>query len=136
MKEPTHAPAYVSLYPMLVRVARHHGYALAAHGSLGNDFDLIAAPWITAADDAETLIRAIAAAIEYARDRIISVDRLFDVPYTEARPHGRQSWCIPLECGARLDISVMPREKVHWNPRIDTSTPIRVARAASGAKAE
>jgi hypothetical protein len=94
----------------LAEVAQEHGYALAVHGSVSRDFDLIAVPWVESASDAETLIRAIAERMSYTMDTAITPDKLMEPPYTEHRPHGRRSWCIPLDCGAYIDISVMPRE--------------------------
>lgn len=48
MKElkPSYAPVYAAaLYPDLCPLFHRHGYALAVHGSLARDFDLIAVPW-------------------------------------------------------------------------------------------
>lgn len=109
MKPPTFAPAYVGLFPILSEVARSHGYALAVHGSVVNDFDLVAIPWTAEATDAETLIRAVAARMSYTMDQGFPIDALFEPPYTEQKPHGRRSWCIPLDSGSRLDLSVVPR---------------------------
>jgi hypothetical protein len=47
------------LYDPLVAVARRHGYALAVHGSLARDIDLVAIPWIVEADEPEILAEAI-----------------------------------------------------------------------------
>jgi len=109
MKPPTFAPTYVALYPILSEIAQSFGYALAIHGSVSRDFDLVAIPWIEDAGDPEQLIRDIAAAMSYTMDTTITIDRLFKAPYTEEKPHGRRSWAIPLEGGAVLDISIMPR---------------------------
>lgn len=109
MKPPTFAPAYVGLYPIVTEVAREHGYALAVHGTMERDFDLAAIPWAENAADPEKLIRAIAARIGYTLSTAITVDRLFQEPYCSEKPFGRRSWSIPLDCGAYLDISVLPR---------------------------
>ena len=46
MKPANRAAVYAAaLYPDLAEIAREHGYALAVHGSLARDFDLIAVPW-------------------------------------------------------------------------------------------
>lgn len=46
MKPANRAAVYAAaLYPDLAMIAREHGYALAVHGSLARDFDLIAVPW-------------------------------------------------------------------------------------------
>lgn len=42
------APVYACLYPQFAKIARNHGYALAAHGTLGQDVDLICVPWTDA----------------------------------------------------------------------------------------
>jgi len=109
MKPPTFAPAYVGLFPILSEVAQEHGYALAVHGSVSRDFDLVAIPWVEGAQNAETLIRAIAHRMSCTMNTAISVDRLFESPYCKEKVHGRKSWAIPLDCGSFLDISVMPR---------------------------
>lgn len=51
MKPAVLAPIYVAIYPELAEVFRQCGYALAIHGSLAKDFDLVAVPW------AETVYR-------------------------------------------------------------------------------
>lgn len=43
---PNYAPVYVAMYPDLAKIFQKHGYALAVHGSVCRDFDLIAFPWI------------------------------------------------------------------------------------------
>ena len=62
MKPPNFAPLYAALYPELAEVARSHGYALAVHGSLARDFDLIAVPW------AESVSEPGAVVAELVRD--------------------------------------------------------------------
>lgn len=110
MKEPTFAPAYVGLYPALAEVAREHGYALAVHGTVTRDFDLIAIPWTEEATDAKTLITALAKRIEFALDKPFEIEDLFTKKeFHEDKPHGRKAWSIILDCGASLDISVTPR---------------------------
>lgn len=45
--KPNYGPVYAAaLYPELCRLFQKHGYALAVHGSLARDLDLIAIPWI------------------------------------------------------------------------------------------
>ena len=44
--KPNYGPVYAAaLYPDLAKIFQKHGYALAVHGSLARDFDLIAIPW-------------------------------------------------------------------------------------------
>lgn len=110
MKSPTHGPAYVGFYPALAELVNARGYALAVHGSLHADFDLVAVPWNEQAVAADDLIRAIADRLSYATDSTVSIDDLFKAPYCSVKPCGRRAWSIPLSCGAVLDISVMPRD--------------------------
>ena len=61
MKPPNAAPCYAAYYKSLAEVAREKGYALAVHGSLQNDLDLIAVPWVENAAPREELVEAIRA---------------------------------------------------------------------------
>lgn len=60
-KAPTGASPvfYLTVLPGLVQVAREHGYALAVHGSLARDLDLIACPWTDDAAPAEYLVETL-----------------------------------------------------------------------------
>jgi hypothetical protein len=40
------AASYALLYPHLVELVRPLGYALALHGSMNRDFDMVAVPWL------------------------------------------------------------------------------------------
>ena len=113
--QPARAAAYVALYPMLLQIAKDHGYALAVHGSLHRDFDLIAVPWIESASDALTLIRAMRRKTRMVTQHEGS-DRKWakDCSPTE-KPHGRKSYSLHVTnqgmYGGYLDISVMPRKR-------------------------
>ena len=99
--------AYDEHIDTLRTVAREHGYALAVHGSLKRDIDLIAAPWVDEASDAETLAAALRNAVHGAFGQESEAD---------ARPHGRHTWAIKLPefGGAYFDLSVMPtRERFY-----------------------
>ena len=44
--KPNFGPVYTAaMYPGLAAIFHQHGYALAVHGSLARDLDLIAIPW-------------------------------------------------------------------------------------------
>jgi hypothetical protein len=75
---------YLLYFPSMREVARQHGYALALHGSLTRDFDLIAAAWTPEASDADTLVEAICAANQL----------LVTVPDKGDKPHGRRCWTL------------------------------------------
>jgi hypothetical protein len=57
----SYAPVYAALYPELASLARQHGYALAIHGSLQRDFDLVAIPWVEKPSEPQALVDAITA---------------------------------------------------------------------------
>lgn len=103
MKNPTFAAAYVAFYPMLTGIARENGYALAIHGSVVNDLDLIAVPWTKDAASMDTLITAIAG---YAS--MFAPDKGKVLLGPEDKEHGRKAWTILLGNGAVIDLSIMP----------------------------
>lgn len=107
------------LLPALREVARRHGYALAIHGSLERDIDLIAVPWREGAIDSSTVIRAIfdvcVAIFGHATGPCGWTETEgFDppvgsLPNPNRLPHGRLGWSILFGTGPYLDISIMPR---------------------------
>lgn len=105
---PRPAASYALLYPMLCEIARPLGYALALHGSMNRDMDLIAVPWIEEAEKPERLVDAI-------KERIDGYTGWDNHP-GKLRPHGRRGWLIwfkgvdlPFGGGACIDLSIMPR---------------------------
>jgi hypothetical protein len=101
---------YAVTYAEIRVVAKDLGYALALHGSLRSDLDVIAVPWTEEAADEETLVKAICE----AAGGFILTDR----PVSDM-PHGRRAWTIHLGgCSATvppdqratyIDLSVMPK---------------------------
>ncbi len=87
--------------------AKEHGYALAVHGSLARDIDLIAAPWVPEASLAPVLAEAIRAKAEEV------VGYAFLAPhehreFPRRKPHGRLCWAFHLGGGPYIDLAVMP----------------------------
>lgn len=100
------AGAFAALLPILQEKIRPLGYALAVHGSMNRDFDLIAVPWDEGAvAPASDVHRAIFDAVSPYR-----VPNIKHGP--EKKPHGRIGWIIPLHAGAAIDLSVMPRKRI------------------------
>lgn len=96
------ALAYASALPMLQHIARGHGYALAVHGSMQTDLDLIACPWTDSASSAAELVEALREAVDGHFLPINNDPRM--------RPHGRACWAIHMkDSPLYLDVSVMPR---------------------------
>lgn len=105
MKPASRAPMYAAIYHGLAEIARAHGYALAIHGSLQTDLDLIAVPWVKAASPAEELIAALydhcGACLPATRDA--------EIHAPEQKAHGRRAWNLYMIAGAKVDVSVLPR---------------------------
>lgn len=94
------------LIPPLREVARRHGYALAVHGSLSYDIDLIACPWRDLAVDPETLAKAIQTAVH----AIAGHTDEHDSKQPKQKPYGRLAWVFYVGGGPYVDLSVMPLE--------------------------
>lgn len=93
------------LIPVLREVARRHGYALAVHGSLAYDIDLVACPWADFATDAADLAKSVHEVIT----AVTGLDFKASNGGPEPKPHGRLAWSFHLGAGPYVDLSVMPR---------------------------
>lgn len=114
MKEVSNAVAYALLIPSLMEAAREVGYAIAVHGSMARDLDLVAIPWTENAVSAERLmLHLIAASDGRLRNggRKLPDGTWETVHASEPtkKPHGRLAWSIHIgHAGMYIDISVMP----------------------------
>ena len=109
MKEPTRAPAYACIYHGLAEVARNLGYALAIHGSVLTDLDLIAVPWTDSAVEPLELMYAIK---DHCGKCGINNDEHGNEHHGPApKPHGRMAWKLHMHSGGAVDLSVMPKVK-------------------------
>ena len=92
--------AYACHLPRITAKAREYGYAIAVHGSLQRDLDLIAVPWSDEATDAEQLVQAIC-----------ETAGAFILPDQDGaqKPHGRVAYILQMGAGLYIDLSVMPR---------------------------
>ncbi len=105
-RDPAFPSLFASMYPALRRTAMELGYALALHGSMARDLDVIAVPWTEAAEDADTLVEALRAAVS----AFIVVNHAHETNPT-AKPHGRLAWSLHLVgSGTYIDLSVIPRQ--------------------------
>lgn len=100
---------YAILYMGMAKKARELGYALALHGSLVRDLDLIAVPWTEEAVSTEALVAAM---IEACGGLVINDETADPYDYTrhspQPKPHGRLSWKICLGGSQYIDLSVTP----------------------------
>lgn len=100
-KDPNFAPVYCALYPELAKITRKHGYALAVHGSLARDFDLICVPWVPTPSEPADVVREITTEF-YLRQ----------VGDPDVTLHGRERWMLSVGYGeCAIDLSFMPRTK-------------------------
>jgi hypothetical protein len=99
MKAANYAPMYCALYPQLAEIARKHGYAMAVHGSLGRDFDLICIPWIEEPNEPSAVVAEITTAFT-----------IRTVGEPDTTHHGRERWTVSIAFGeCFIDLSFMPR---------------------------
>ena len=98
--KPNYAPVYcAALYPGLAKIFFEHGYALAVHGSLARDFDLIAVPWVRSPSSVKEVLKAMTAKFAVRIDR--------DQP--EKQEHGRITYALSVGFGTcYIDLSFMP----------------------------
>lgn len=104
MKPANYGPLYAAgMYPRLAELFRRHGYALAVHGSVGTDFDLIAVPWVEGASDPRAVVAEVLkgwAAFGASMD---------DFEFSP-RAHGRVACKVPISFGdCSIDVSFTPR---------------------------
>jgi hypothetical protein len=94
---------YATIYEDLKRVAKECGWAVALHGSLNNDMDIMAMPWVEGAEPVEELIKGISD---------LFVDNPFHhmngEPYKN-KPNGRVVYTIHIFKDFYLDINIIQR---------------------------
>lgn len=99
MKDPNYAPIYCAMYPGLAEITRRHGYALAIHGSLGRDMDLICVPWSPSPSEPQAVV-----------DEIVGKYSIRQIGEPGDKNHGRTAWTISIGFGeCFIDLSFMPR---------------------------
>ena len=105
---------YQTLVPIIKAIAMEYGYAVAIHGSMTRDLDIMAMPWVKNAKAPESL------AIAIMKKVLVFENGLSGHSYTRkywkenrdsGKPHGRLTYAIPAKQNAYIDLSVMPRKK-------------------------
>ena len=98
MKPSNYSPIYCALYPQFSEIAKKHGYAMAVHGSMQRDFDIICIPWIDHPGQPKDIVDEIA--------RTFAVRTIGEPDITF---HGRQRWTISIGFGeCFVDLQFMP----------------------------
>lgn len=99
---------YLRLLPAVQTAARALGYAVALHGSMSRDFDLVAVPWVAEAAHPRDLAEAVRAAVNGHWGLATASDEYHREGCPGSKPHGRLVWSVHLGVGAYIDLSVMP----------------------------
>lgn len=98
MKPATFAPWYAALYPQFAEIARKHGYALAVHGSMSRDFDVVAIPWADEVSEPRAVI-----------DDVLSQFAVDKIGEPGPKNHGRIAYTLGIGFGdCFADWSFMP----------------------------
>lgn len=98
MKPANFAPVYCALYPELAEIARKHGYAMAIHGTMARDFDLIYIPWVDKPSTPEAVV-----------EEITTTFATTDITNPGYKPHGRLAYSVCFGfCEFFADLSFMP----------------------------
>ena len=101
MKPANAAPVYAALYAEFAELCREHGYALAIHGSLARDLDVVAVPWVQSPSEPQQVIDAITK--KFAIEQIGEIGK---------KEHGRIAYTLSIGFGTTaLDFSFMPIAK-------------------------
>lgn len=114
------APVHVSMYESVCLVAREHGYAIGLHGSMVNDLDLIAVPWIDQASPAIELVRAVRDALGGSLETPGAGAPRDEMP--TRKPHGRLAWSVWVR-HLHVDLSVMPLGSGAVSPEPEATSP-------------
>lgn len=93
--------SFLNVIDLMRSNARHHGYALAVHGSLLRDIDLIAVPWIARPKAPSTLKKEL--------EKLLRVfyKNVYSSKNPTVKPQGRIAWVIHLGNGTYIDLSVV-----------------------------
>lgn len=97
---------YSQLLPEIRVAAKSLGYAIAVHGSMRRDLDLLAVPWVEEAKDPQELVQFIADAVQGFI--IGAVTDTGEMRGPTPKPHGRLAWSICWGGKAFIDLSVFP----------------------------
>lgn len=107
---------YAQLLPRIKEAAKRLGYAIAIHGTMQRDLDLLAAPWIEDAAEPKELVAEVQKAVGgFVLGDLSKKGGVSEEPTVQ--PHGRLSWNICWGGRPFIDLSIMPRLK-----KADTDT--------------
>lgn len=91
---------YINYLPKLREAAKELGYAIAVHGSMTRDFDLIAVPWTENASSQKELVEAFEKVVNYNLLHLMPTGK-------EKKPYGRTAYDIHIGHGMYIDLSII-----------------------------
>jgi hypothetical protein len=133
-KKPTYPSApmtYASVLHGLRERLKEKGYALAIHGSLQRDMDLVAVPWTEEAVPPDVIVKLVQ---EYTGGMIVHDEKAYQTDYMKHSPHplphGRMAWSLHLGGGPYIDLSIMPlagrlQRKIDLERELEYMSPIQ-----------
>ncbi len=92
---------FASMYEDIRKCAIDCGWAVALHGSLASDMDIMAMPWTESAAAFERLVQKVSKLFDGN-----PMSELYSISYNE-KPHGRVVATIPIWEDFYLDISTI-----------------------------
>ena len=102
------AAFYAAMWDDIRQCAMDCGWAVALHGSLASDMDIVAMPWVKEARSFNWLIEKIANL--FTGNHLVECSQ---ITYGE-KPHGRIVASIPIWADFYLDISTMDTAKAKY----------------------
>ena len=93
---------YACMWNDFRQAALDCGWALALHGSLANDMDIMAMPWVEDAKPVEEMIKAIEACLTIPKEGHHHETKPF-----YGKPHGRVVYTIHIFADFYIDISII-----------------------------
>lgn len=115
------APYYAVLFTKLDKIVARFGWAIALHGTMIRDLDLVLIPWTEDADHEDKVIDAIRIFVDGQHVTKVRKKNLEEMNSSQKdglehfaitqKPHGRRA--ISIHIGVSnyyLDISIMPRK--------------------------
>lgn len=96
-----------SILPAIREVARENGYAVAVHGSLKRDIDLVAVPWTDCATPVDELAKDIRGAVRSV------LGRCHFLGDPKQKPHGRVAYMlVHMGHAGEIDLSIFPPQGI------------------------
>lgn len=93
---------YAVLLERFRKIALEKGYALAVHGSMASDMDLVAIPWVEDVSSPEELLNTF---WDEIGNTVFREDK--DLTSPEIKPHGRVAYAIPILGDWYIDLSII-----------------------------